>query len=79
MACKICGDERSEYRDRSRMSLCDSCHEDTPTKVGREEFERVYWAGDDCPRSIRNEFWDDYKASQYATAEEYRDATTSAL
>jgi len=62
------------------MSLCDSCHGDTPAKVSREEFERVYWAGDeDCPRAIRNEFWDDYRASRYATVEEYRDATTSAL
>lgn len=78
MGCAICGDDRATYRNRSRMFLCASCHKDTPAKVSRDEFERVYWAGDDSvPAQTKQAFWEDYKYSKYKTVQEYIDATVS--
>jgi hypothetical protein len=77
--CKICGSERGvEYRERSGMALCASCHEDTPQKVGFDAFldasfrteepafPRTY--GD---RAMAREFYEDYKASRHSSASEY--------
>jgi ribosome-binding protein aMBF1 (putative translation factor) len=80
MYCRICGDETATaYRDRSRMVLCPSCHEDTPAKVGRAEFELDYWEGqaETVPPGIRREFWEDYRASRYSSVADYRTATSS--
>jgi hypothetical protein len=79
MACQICGDEKNvEYRNRSRMALCGSCHKDTPVKATREEFDTIYWVGcDDVPESTKREFFADYKASKHSSVETYRDRTTS--
>jgi ribosome-binding protein aMBF1 (putative translation factor) len=82
MHCRICGDTdmgNLQYRERSRMTLCDSCHADTPAKVGREEFEREYW-GDgiaDVPHGTRQSFWEDYRASKHGKVADYLAATTS--
>jgi ribosome-binding protein aMBF1 (putative translation factor) len=80
MYCRICGDETSTaFRARSGMILCPSCHEDTPAKVSRTEFELDYWEGqaETVPTAIRREFWEDYRASRYESVADYRDATTS--
>jgi hypothetical protein len=84
MYCRICGDESSvEYRDRSRMFLCASCHADTPRKATREEFDRVYWGqgpeADSVPEGTKRDFFEDYKASRYCSVETYHDATGRAL
>lgn len=77
MACRICGVEKAEYRNRSRMFLCAACHKTTPAKVDRDTFEREYWGNEDVPHGIRNEFWDDYKTSSYGSVSSYKEATTS--
>jgi ribosome-binding protein aMBF1 (putative translation factor) len=81
MMCHICGEHTSgdiEYRERSHMFLCESCHKTTPKKVSRETFDRIYWEGkaDTVPHSTRNEFWDDYKCSTISSVAEYRAQTT---
>ena len=65
MACHICDTERAEYRPECRQVLCVACHENTAPKVGREEFERVYWQGkaEEVPYGIRREFYADYLVS----------------
>jgi hypothetical protein len=78
--CRVCGDERTaRYRVRSRMVLCDACHKDTPAKVARAEFERLFWDGlaDNVALAVRNEFWDDYRASSYGPVADYKAATTA--
>jgi hypothetical protein len=78
--CRVCGDENgARYRARSRMVLCDSCHQDTPAKVARDEFERLFWDGlaDTIPLAVRNEFWDDYRASSYCSVADHKAATTA--
>lgn len=79
MRCSICGTSDAQYRNRSRLVLCRSCHEDTPSKVSREEFDRLYWesAAESVPLSTRNEFWSDYKTSTYRSVADYRTATSS--
>ena len=85
MYCKICGDERTaEYRPAQRQTLCNSCWEDTPHKVGRDAFDAAYWkredgsdGRDDVPLSTRNEFYSDYLASNLNLAD-YTAHTTSA-
>jgi poly(3-hydroxyalkanoate) synthetase len=75
--CKICGDEKASYRARARQTLCDSCASDTPDKVGRTDFDQLYWNGDDTvTEAIKREFYSDYLASTYTTAQ-YIKATTS--
>ena len=79
MYCRICGDESNiKYYVSKRQSLCPSCAKDTPAKVGRESFDRKYWAkDDDCPEAIRREFYADYLASSHGSIESYIEATTS--
>lgn len=66
--CRICGDERAEYRQRSHMYLCDSCHQDTPAKAGYTEFLRVTGMADDA---IAREFFSDYRASRHGDVADY--------
>jgi hypothetical protein len=77
MACRVCGAEGGvEYRSRSRMALCGACHKGTPAKVGREEFDRLYWDGDESvPESTRREFYDDYRTSTHGSVRDYIAAT----
>lgn len=78
MACQICGyDVNVEYRKRSGFFLCKGCHHDTPRKVDRETFERIYWEGhaDTVPQGIRDEFWSDYRMSRYGAVKDYQDRT----
>jgi hypothetical protein len=86
--CRICGDERgTEYRERSGMVLCKSCHREAPGKVCRAAFDQLYWPGasddyrspDYVPESTRREFFDDYLASKCRSVEEYLRQTTSSV
>ena len=84
MYCRICGDEAGvEYRPQARQSLCRSCADDTPAKVGRSEFEAAYWVDIDgkptletVHPAIRREFYEDYLASNYTLAQ-YIERTTN--
>ena len=72
MRCRICGDETAEYRERSRMALCASCHEETPAKATFAEFVAIIHAGDHLAdvRTLR-EFFSDYMASTYGDVRTY--------
>jgi hypothetical protein len=82
MYCRVCGDdgETVKYRSGKHQSLCRWCNRDTPRKVTREEFERVYWAGppgiETVPHSTRRDFWEDYLASECTLAEYVEQTTT---
>lgn len=77
MYCRICGEENNvKYYATKRQALCRHCAKDTPAKVSRAAFDRKYWAGDDdCPESIRREFYADYLASRHGSIESYMEAT----
>lgn len=79
MPCRICGDENATFRGRSCMVLCPSCHRDTPAKVSRLDFDRLYWGAEaeSVPLSTRNEFYDDYRCSRHGSVSSYRAATVS--
>jgi hypothetical protein len=81
MYCRICGDEKDvRYYAGKRQSLCRSCAKDTPAKVSRTTFDRVYWTGceeNDPPEGIRREFYADYLASRHGSVASYIEATTS--
>lgn len=84
MYCRICGvtdDEvRIQYYPNKRQALCRHCAKGTPSKVGRIEFDRLYWAGateNDPPESTRREFYSDYLASRHSSVASYLAATTS--
>lgn len=80
--CKICGNERGvEYRERSNMHLCRSCHATTPKKVGFAEFCKGYFDAEpdamtSADRWIARDFFSDYRTSTYGSVAEYRAATT---
>lgn len=82
--CRICGTENGvKYRSRSFMALCESCHADTPEKVGFTEFcvgyldtVPAHMSGAD--RKIAYDFFDDYKCSRHGSVADYRAATTEA-
>jgi hypothetical protein len=80
MYCRICGDENgTKYYTTKRQTLCRSCAKDTPAKVGREVFDRIYWDGcteNDPPEGVRREFYSDYLASRHSSVAEYSEATT---
>ena len=68
--CRVCGDiENIKYRCRSRMILCDSCHEYTPEKCTRAEFSAATGISQSDP-CFQN-FWEDYKYSTYGDPKEY--------
>ena len=80
MYCKVCGvEEGVKYRERSRMSLCDSCHKGTPAKAGFDTFAKQTFLRDNpnyfeehpANRRIAREFYDDYKHSNYGSVAEY--------
>lgn len=66
--CRICSAEGAQYRERSRMVLCDPCHDDTPAKATYGEFLHVTGIHDD---SIAREFFSDYKTSRHGDVAEY--------
>lgn len=78
MYCRICGDENGvKYRPAKRQGLCAGCNRETPAKVGRGEFDRRYWDGDESvPPHIKREFYSDYLASG-KKLDEYIASTTS--
>ena len=83
MYCRICGtvseDHEIEYRVKQRATLCRCCAEDTPAKVGYDEFCKAYFEGDgDCQDAIKREFYSDYKASCYTLARYIRETTAFA-
>ncbi len=82
MYCRICGDESGvKYYPAKRQSLCPFCAKDTPRKVGRDAFDKAYWAGDDepPPEGIKREFYSDYLASSYTLAEYIENTTSTTL
>jgi hypothetical protein len=80
MYCRICGtEEKVAYRPGKLQALCDSCNRETPRKVSRSSFDRVYWKGDpDVGDSIKSEFYSDYLSSE-CTLSEYIEQTTFAV
>jgi hypothetical protein len=69
MHCRICGSERgAAFRERSRMTLCDPCHRETPEKATYETFLRVTGLPDD---STGRTFFDDYRHSTYGPVRTY--------
>ena len=81
MYCRICGTEEDvAYRRAKRQALCRSCNADTPAKVGRESFDKIYWRGcpdNDPPEGIRREFYADYLTSHCGSVAQYVAETTS--
>lgn len=68
--CRVCGtEENCAWRDRSRMTLCESCHKDTPEKVTVAEFCAATGLNKDEPGFFN--WWEDYKYSTYGSVEEY--------
>ena len=77
MQCEICGVEDGQMCWEQRLVLCDACLDGTPPKVGRTEFVRTYFAGDEGVRAhIAREFYDDYLASTFTLAEYIKQTTT---
>ena len=79
--CQVCGDERHGvvYRSAQRQTLCRSCWQTTPRKVGHTAFDKRYWpAGEDVPRAIRRDFYEDYLRSTHNLSE-YVKATTESV
>ena len=79
MACRICGDEQGRWYEAQRQSLCVSCLADTPAKVEKGLFDRLYW-GDDW-QSVRyvtrRDFYEDYLASTVGDVSVYLAQTTA--
>jgi hypothetical protein len=74
MHCRVCGSEKKvEYRNRSRMFLCERCHATTPEKATYEEFLEVTKME---PGRIAQEFYSDYRTSTHGPVQEYWDACT---
>lgn len=77
MYCRICGDEDNvEFRLRSRMSLCNSCHESTPAKTSKREFlatiRQIEGSLDEHQeRTLERDFYPDYLTSTYGDVREY--------
>ena len=80
MTCFICGAEKNlSKRAIFGRSICRECNKDTPVKVSRSYFDRVYWAGGDAntvPESTKREFYADYLASSNNLTE-YKNSTTT--
>jgi hypothetical protein len=71
--CRICGNERTaEFRARSGMVLCESCHRDTPSKATFAEFCAIV-TGEDVTisRDVLREFFSDYKTSTFGDVRAY--------
>lgn len=62
--CRICGDEGASYDVNYHQTICEDCKKSSSVKVGRTEFDAIYWGSDsDVPMSTRREFYDDYLSS----------------
>ena len=81
MYCRICGTEDGiQYYLKKRQSLCRDCAKETPNKVGRATFDKIYWRNEgDVPESTKREFYDDYLHSTYGSVASYMKATCSPL
>lgn len=74
--CRVCGTEDNlAYRERSRMTLCESCHKDTPEKATVAEFCAATGLNKDEPGF--SNWWEDYKYSTYGDPKEYWDSCTA--
>lgn len=66
MYCNICGNEKdTQYITTKYQTLCRLCNIETPAKISREMFDRLYWEGKegDVPTGIKHDFYGDYLAS----------------
>jgi len=89
MYCRICGareEDKPKWYDgkwvelypTKGLALCKPCAIETPDKVSKREFIKVYFEGDDTVSgNIIREFYDDYLASTCKSVQEYIDATRS--
>jgi len=67
--CRICGIESGlKYRWRSSMVLCQPCHEETPEKVGYEEFLAAIGQRDEA---VLKSFYEDYRTSRFSSPKAY--------
>ena len=76
--CHVCGAEEAVFYPACRNWLCQSCRQDTPSKIDRTSFNRKYWGKEisEVPESIRREFYEDYLASTCTFAQYVKDTTT---
>ena len=75
--CRVCGDEQdTRYYSTKRQTLCRSCAKDTPSKVSRQGFKRVYFDGDPVDDWTVGTFYEDYLRSNFNLTD-YRRETTS--
>lgn len=77
MQCRVCGADTAKCYQGKRLTLCDVCKWDTPDKVSRDMFDRLYWGINysQMPDNVRHEFYSDYLHSAH-TLDEYVIATT---
>ncbi len=80
MSCKICGSEtKVSYRERCRMSLCDSCYSDMPTRGSKASYRdflaRTFGKDDATARS----FYSDYLTSREFDVERYWESCSSPI
>ena len=65
-SCRICASTvKVAHRKHCMMTLCEICSENTPRKLFKDQFDRIYW-GDrvrEVPTNVKLEFYDDYKKS----------------
>lgn len=81
MECVVCGEWRGvDWRASQRQALCEACVANTPAKVSRSEFEKIYWSGhaDTVPAGIRREFYSDYLSSDLTLTQYVKATTTNA-
>ena len=65
-SCTICASTvKVAHRKHCMMTLCEICSEDTPKKLTREQFDRIYWGArvSEVATNVKREFYDDYKKS----------------
>lgn len=77
MSCIICGTEGAHWRPSKRQTLCRECSAETPRKVSRAKFNRVYWGAEPVSAAIAREFYSDYLASTCSLAQYIRETTES--
>lgn len=64
MRCRICGNE-GEWCNDQRQALCAGCLRDTPPKVSKGTFDKLYWGlgMETVPDHVRRHFYEDFLAS----------------
>ncbi len=64
MRCRICGNG-GEWCNDQRQALCATCLKDTPPKVSRGAFDKLYWGlgMEEVPDHVRRHFYEDFLAS----------------